>query len=90
MGALRVEGLGPLTVTAKDIAIRLQVSIRNTGPTPATNEMAHPVIFVSERQPMDSGEIIARRCANLFSPGGKREVSGTYSFRATASRRTLP
>jgi hypothetical protein len=78
--ALRVEGLGPLTVTAKDIAIRLQVSIRNTGPTPATNAMAHPVIFVSERQPMDSGEIIARRCANFFSPGGKKGGLGHVLF----------
>ena len=66
---LNVELAGSLAFDGSGASIPLKIVTENTGPTPATGVLAHPVIFCQEKQPFKAIDVIKRRSGDFNSVG---------------------
>jgi hypothetical protein len=71
---------GPLFVEHNSPAVRLNITLRNTGNSPATSIIPFPIMTMREQQPLNMLESQTRRCSTLRRPPGPGSGLGYTLF----------
>jgi hypothetical protein len=71
---------GPLFVENNSPAIKLKITLKNTGQSPATSIIPVPIMVGREKQPMDVLEIQKRQCSTIYRPTGPGGGTGYTLF----------